>query len=421
MNIWLVKNGEPVPTDDGNPRLMRTGILSQMLAQRGHNVVWWTANTYHQKSIQRSDKTETIDLAKEGYRLILLNGIPYPKKFSIKRVINHAQTGFEFLKHAKKQPHQPDVIVCCYPPIELAYCVARYAAHHKIPLIMDFRDQWPDIIEQALSPKLKILGFPLLWFWRHAQRYCVTKAQAITGISDAFVDWALKAGRRPRTPQDKPFHLAVNPVKPEEHDIEQADAYWDSIGITPSDDVVIGCYAGMLSSRYDLLALINGALALTDDEKKKIRLVLCGTGDLESELAALAHDQPHIILAGWRGAAELHSLLHRSDFGILPYFSLSDFMMSYPNKLGEYFSAGLPVMTCLKGITGALIETRMIGTVYDEGDAASVTAALRQLITQKAPMQQRRPVIRATFAEMFNGETIYPDFCNYIETIAKKS
>lgn len=418
LNIWIIQTGEPAPVDDGNPRLMRGGILAGMLAQRGHKVTWWTGNTYHQKATQRSDKTVAIDLEKEGYRLYLLNGMAYPKKFSPRRVINHIQLYFEFLKHARKETAKPDVIFCGYPPIELAYAAARYAKTHDIPFIMDFRDQWPDIIEQALPAPIKLAGLPVLLIWKWMQRAAVRQARAVTGISTEFVAWALRSVNRTAGPLDRPFHLALNPVLPPHDAISAAQGFWDVQGIVDNASRVIGCYAGMLSTRYDLNALVDGALALTDEEKDKIRLVLCGTGDLEDTLKAKAAGQPHIILAGWRGAGELYTLMQRSDFGILPYFSYSDFTMSYPNKLGEYFSAGLPVLSCLKGVTGDLIATRDIGMAYEEGNATSAAAALRHLIANRDSFKSRKAAARETFEEMFDGAVIYPAFCDYIESMA---
>lgn len=419
MRVWLVVTGEPTPIDDGNPRLYRVGILAEELAKRGHDVTWWTGNTYHQKAIQRSDKTEIHDLKDQGYRLILLNGMLYPQKFSIKRVVNHFQNALEFKKHAKTQD-KPDVIFCCYPPIELGLEVSKYAKKHDIPIIIDFRDKWPDVIEEALSTPKKIVGFPLLLYWRLAQKYIVRNATAITGISSAFIDWALSKAKRARSSQDIPFHLAVNPATPPETEIKDAESFWDHNGITEKEDQVIGCFAGMLSERYDLFSLVEGALLLNEKERAKIKIVLCGVGDAEADLKALAGDAPHIHFAGWRGAAELHTLLRRSDFGLLPYFSTDDFKISYPNKLGEYFSAGLPVLSCLKGISGNLITENNIGLMIDEGNAQSYADVFIHAIQNKAELHAMAPKAKAIYDDMFNGEKIYPALGDYIERFANK-
>lgn len=419
LKIWLAVNGEPTPIDDDNPRLYRVGILAEALAKRGHDVTWWTANTYHQKGVQRSDKTEILTLAEQGYRLILLNGMLYPQKFSLKRVINHFQNAWEFIKLAPSQD-QPDIIFSCYPQIELSYALSRYAKKHNIPIILDFRDKWPDVIEEALSPGKKIAGFPLLSFWRYAQKYSVKNATAITGITKAFVDWALRSARRAPSDYDKPFHLAVNPKIPSAEDISAAEKFWDEAGIIPRDGQVIGCYAGMLSERVDLQTLVRGALLLDETQRRNIKIVLCGVGDAENDLKKLAGDAPHIHFAGWRSAAELYTLLHRCDFGLLPYFSYEDFRMSHPNKVGEYFSAGLPLLTSLQGITGDLITKQNIGMMIEEGNPDSYRDTFLKAIAHKDELNAMAPRARRIYEDMFDGSKIYPALCAYIEELAAK-
>ncbi|GAI08595.1 unnamed protein product, partial [marine sediment metagenome] len=52
MRIWLITIGEPLPSDNNNDRLYRTGILAKLLIQRGHEVVWWTSTFDHVRKIQ---------------------------------------------------------------------------------------------------------------------------------------------------------------------------------------------------------------------------------------------------------------------------------------------------------------------------------------------------------------------------------
>lgn len=47
MNIWLVTIGEPLPIDEGNYRLLRVGILANLLVKKNHNVIWWTSTFNH--------------------------------------------------------------------------------------------------------------------------------------------------------------------------------------------------------------------------------------------------------------------------------------------------------------------------------------------------------------------------------------
>ena len=48
MRVWLVQRAESTPHDDeGDRRLMRMGILADILQSHGHEVVWWTSAFDH--------------------------------------------------------------------------------------------------------------------------------------------------------------------------------------------------------------------------------------------------------------------------------------------------------------------------------------------------------------------------------------
>ena len=48
MRVWLVQRAESTPHDDGGDRrLLRIGILADILQSQGHEVVWWTSAFDH--------------------------------------------------------------------------------------------------------------------------------------------------------------------------------------------------------------------------------------------------------------------------------------------------------------------------------------------------------------------------------------
>ena len=48
MRIWLVQRAESTPHDEsGSRRLLRIGIIADILSKRGHDVIWWTSNFDH--------------------------------------------------------------------------------------------------------------------------------------------------------------------------------------------------------------------------------------------------------------------------------------------------------------------------------------------------------------------------------------
>ena len=158
MNIWLITIGEPLKTQ--NERPCKTGILSKMLVDKGHQVTWWTSTFDHQSKsyIYNNDKCISVE---ENLEMIYLHSnIGYKKNVSIKRIINHKLIAKKFNKISDIKS-TPDIIYCSFPPIELSFAAVYYAKRKNIPVVVDARDLWPDIFfnpfPQLFHPVLKIL------------------------------------------------------------------------------------------------------------------------------------------------------------------------------------------------------------------------------------------------------------------------
>lgn len=419
LRVWLVQIGEPSPTDPDKPKLMRTAILAEMMATRGHEVVLWNTTVNHATKSQRAAAT-TIRSVRPNYQVVLLYGCLYRHNVSIARVVSQIQYAREFRALAPKLA-KPDVILCGYPSVELAYEATAFAARNAIPIAIDFRDKWPDVIEEHIPAWGRPLAAPILMYWRRRQRWTVEHATGIVGITEPFVDWALACANRPRGADDRAFHLAIDPARPSSQDLREAERFWDAQGITDSGDKVVACFPGTLSRRHDFQAILDGLQSLSETEKARLAIVVCGRGDLEAELCRVANSEPALLVAGWRSSAELAVLMRRAHVGILPYKSAEDFVISYPNKVGEYLSAGLPVLTGLSGLVRELLRERRIGVLYEEGSSQSVAQCLRALLANPAALQAMRAPARKTFEELFDPAVIYPAFCDYIEKLSTRS
>ena len=62
----------------------------------------------------------------------------------------------------------------------------------------------------------------------------------------------------------------------------------------------------------------------------------------------------NIFFLGWLNNNDLNFVLKNCDYGLMPYNG-DDFDISYPNKLAEYLSNNLKIITCVNGITKKLI------------------------------------------------------------------
>ena len=194
MRIWLVTVGEPLPTDGSNERLLRTGILAGFLVRKGHEVLWWTSAFVHVRKTRRAVENTFVSLA-GNYRIGMLRSCGYRRNISLARLSDHRGLARKFMELAPREP-APDVILCAMPTIELAREAVRYAKGRGIPIVLDIRDLWPDVILDIAPPWARWPARLFLSSLFRDLREACAGATAIIGITDPIVEWGVRnAGR----------------------------------------------------------------------------------------------------------------------------------------------------------------------------------------------------------------------------------
>lgn len=413
--IWLAVLGEPLPTDgDGNERFLRTVQLCQMLSARGHQVSLFTSSLNHETKQQRVQQTETVRT--DGFECHVLYGRRYERNVSIARIFHHRDVAGEFAALAQNLK-RPDVIVSCYPTAEVSGAMARYARKVDCPILIDIRDFWPDIFALPAPPVMRPLARALLSPLFRQSAKVMASASALTGITDAAVQWGLERARRPKSRFDRAFHLAYQDKAPLESDVAQARQFWDRLGVREDQSITRMCFLGKFSRRLDLKTVIEAA-RLAQQTGSKIQIVLCGTGETVVDLRALAQGFNNVVFPGWIDQPKIWSLMRRSQYGLLPYPGTFDFALSYPNKVGEYLSAGLPIISSTRGAVEALLLSRSCGYTYDQGNVQQLAQLLARCAKEKPGYDTQSTKARATFEDLFNHDRVYGAYCDFLEELS---
>ena len=416
MNVWIVTSGEPLPLDQGGVRLLRHGILASMLATRGWQVTWWTADFDHTAKRNRRgpQQPEAVELP-GGQRIWLLRSRGYARNLSLRRVLDHRDLAANFLRSAPAEP-RPDVILASYPPIELAAAAARFGKAHGVPVAVDVRDLWPDIFAAALPRPLRILAAPVLALYDRQARRALASASALLGITGPIVDWACAKAGRVRRAADRDFPLACTPPDPvDAAAVAAALTQWATRGLTRERFVV--CFFGALGDQFDFATVLQAARQL-ETQQPDILFVLCGQGHALPMLEAHAAGHANVLAPGWQQRAELHALLHLSSVGLAPYVNEYSFTLSVPNKIIEFFSGGLPVLSSLKGQTQDLLAQNACGITYAEGDPDSLAAELLRLRSDAGLRARMGLHARLLFETRYTAQHVYGDMIDHLAALA---
>ncbi|MDT8903864.1 glycosyltransferase family 4 protein [Anaeroselena agilis] len=415
MRVWLITVGEPLPTDGSCVRLHRAGILADLLHGQGHDVIWWTSTFDHMAKKQRFTSDTVVDLDKR-FRMIFLHSCAYASNVSISRILNHIGIARHFSELAPKET-KPDVILVSLPTLELSQAAVEYGKRHNVPVVVDVRDLWPDIFVDLFPTAMRPLGRLLLLPYFHMVRSICRQATAIIGITPKIVQWGLDYAGRTATCWDRDFPLAYSGVQPKDEALRSAGKFWGKYGISGSDDQFTVCFFGTMGRQFDLETVIKVGKIL-EEENAGIRIVLCGTGDNFEKYKQLAGFCKSLIFPGWVGAAEIWTMMRSSHVGLAPYYSTTDFEMSIPNKVIEYLSAGLPIVSSLKGTVAEILSHHGCGVSYKQENPRELANTLADLYRQPKLLETMSKNARRLYEERFAVDDVYGKLVASLEEIS---
>lgn len=359
MNVWIATIGEPLPIDGNNVRLLRSFQFAEWLSERGHTVNFITNSVDHYNRRQRVNVTKSFAMT-EALVVTLLKVCAYKKAFSIQRYISHKQIIKSFTKWVNNsRPATPDIIVVAYPTFELVSVIQNFANAHKVPVIIDCRDAWPDIFEERIPSGFKFLWPKISSALDKKLSLELNRATAIFSHSSPFLEWAIRKANRKRNNYDTVFPFTYSSTT-------ENTVYRQKYGVRNKVTRIV--FAGSLTERINLDMICS---SLENLGSFKIELLVAGAGEHSSVLRKLVNDKKlNVKFLGWLSQTKLSELFASADFGLVPYHG-PDFKMSIPNKFVEYISFGLPILCLDETHMAKLVEAEGCGIVLQSSDLTS--------------------------------------------------
>jgi len=417
MRVWLLQISEPLPIDGPQVRLLRTAVLAEHLLAKGHEVVWWSGAFDHVNKRHRVRRSVKIPLWDKG-ELYLLASCGYRKNVSLWRVLDHFQVAREFAKLAPRET-APEVIVASLPTPDLCAAAAKYATDRGIPLILDLRDEWPDLFLDFFPRFFRKLGRFFLRRLFRCTSYACQAASGLVGATPKLLEWGLRYAKRAAGAWDRVFLLGYHPRVYSIDARKEAENFWKSRGISDTSDFINICFFGTLGRQFVLEPVIKTAREI-ESEGWKVRWILCGTGDLREKLQGLAAGLHSVYFPGWQDEVRIQELIRISHLGLAPYQRRENFLGAFPNKVAEYLAGGLPLVSTLVGGLDRLLDKYRCGWTYEPLNVNQLVGLVREIIQHKDRLAEMREGAKKLFAEYFDAEKIYPAYVNYIEEVAQK-
>ena len=424
MHVWVIKTGGPVPylPNEIGERLFRAGQFDAALRAAGHTSVWFSSQFEHKRKVQRDVPANQLWQPRpDAPQMVFLASCSYRRNISMARFISHWQLRRAFEAQTKTLA-KPDVIFCAYPTLDLAAAAVAYGKVQGIPVVLDIRDLWPDVIYERLQATPVIGRFvPRNWLipYERMARFAVQNAAAITGVATGMVTWAQERFDRPAAAclPDKGIYQSQPDIVLTDTQIIASRAFWADQGITLDSDVTRFVWAGSIVPTTDGTTLLAALPHIPKALHDKIEIVVCGTGSQAALFAVAAKTYPFLKVSGWVAHAHLTALLQNADVGLMCYLDRFDFQRSIPNKVVDYTAAGLRIVTGVQGEITRLTAGTDVVIPYAVGDAESLARAL-VASCRRGPARVPNAAAQTLFRTHFDAAQVLPRFVRYLEEIA---
>ena len=373
MVVWIQNPFDNLPAE--GYRKQRYWLMCEAFVRAGHRVVFWTSDFSHAKKARRDVRRETGD---GGIEVRLIPTLPYPKNVCLARIRSHRAYAKEWRRLAldsslASSVSRPSLVITSTPTLSAAEAALSLGRKLGAKVVVDVMDAWPETFERLAPKGLRWLAKPFLADMYRTARQIYRDADLVTGVCERYRELA------GRSDYYLAYHgiegLATPPVPRSSADVRRS---------------VRLVYAGNLGKTYDLATVVKAVEANPDFE-----LDVAGYGELSC-------DCPRVRFHGLLSEQDLQALLGRCDVGIVPM--KADSWVGVPYKFCDYSQAGLAIVSSLGGESSRLLEKYRCGATYNAGDAVSLAAAVRKVMTFE------RGASRTMCAAEFDAVKIYDDY-----------
>ena len=415
MHVWLIQTGEPLPVDGEAPRLLRTGMMAQQLVRLGNDVTWWCSTFNHWTKTHRYPKTTVLEL-QSGYRLHMLHSPGYERNVSLARILDHRYLA-ECFEHEIQRVARPDVILSSLPTVEMSEIATRFGRKHGIPVIVDVRDLWPDAFLNFVPPFLRPLGKLFLGGLFHQAKRALENSSSIVGVSEGYLQWGLKLAGRDRRATDAVFPLSYQRTSPSSADLQAAASRLVSLGVDPRR--VVCWFIGTFGQTYDVGTVIEAARRLHARNDHRVQFVLSGEGGQLEQCREQAKGLDNVIFTAWLNSTEIEWMMSAAGVGLAAY--VVDAPQGLPNKVFEYLSAGLPILSSLGAEAEELLSANHCGFSYAPGNPDDLLRKLLPLVDDPVLLATMKGAAQRAFDEKFSAERVYGEYLQFVQRLATSS
>ena len=284
--------------------------------------------------------------------------------------LGYPRRAFEFLRFASAatlavlRGPRPDVVYATSPPLTMALPAVAASRRHRVPLVFEVRDLWPEAPIQMgalTNPLLQRLA-------RALERFVYRSATRVIALSPGMRDGVIAAGVGPDKVELVPNASDLELFSPE----LDGSAFRERLGL---GDRFVCTYFGTMGEANDLRPVIEAAALMEERDEDGVAFVLHGDGKRRAELEQMVREKrvrSVIFSDPIPDKASVARLAAASDACMTIYKDVPILYTCSPNKLFDTFAAGRAAIVNTPGWLQELVERHDAGVYVRPGDPADL-------------------------------------------------
>jgi glycosyltransferase involved in cell wall biosynthesis len=266
---------------------------------------------------------------------------------------------------------RPEVVYATSPPLTMALPALAASKRHRVPLVFEVRDLWPEAPIQMGA----LRGAVPIRLARMLERTVYRGAERVVALSPGMRDGVVAAGK-------DPDRVAVIPNA---SDLDLFSPEVDGSAMRERLDLgerFVCSYFGTMGEANDLTQVLEASRVLQQRDEDGVVFVLHGDGKRREALEARARELGlrNVVfsepISDKRSVAELAAASHAC---MTIYKDVPVLYTCSPNKLFDTFAAGRPAIVNTPGWQKDLVEDNEAGLYARPGDGADLADVVLRL------------------------------------------
>jgi glycosyltransferase involved in cell wall biosynthesis len=270
-----------------------------------------------------------------------------------------------------------DALIASSPPFFPHVSGAFLSWFHRVPLILEVRDLWPDY----LAGMGLLRGRPANALFA-LERALLRRATRVVVVTESF-------GRRIETKGVSPDRIVVIPNGVD------SERYAPGIVERPpldslrrNDGEFLVGYLGNFGAGQGLEVVLDAAVRLQAEGHRDVRFVLAGDGPTKRDIAARGGPlSPLVTVHDPIPKDATRDFYNACDACLVPLAPIPVFQETVPSKIFEIMACGRPVIASLDGEGRRIVQDSGGGTVVPPGDGDALAKAIIEM--RRLPEDER--------------------------------